>query len=271
MKYCVFTLIMQAFDAENVVRVLKDADYDGVEWRVSDDGRHISVEELQSKGPHLRELCEDAGLEIPLLSTSLDLDEIERIKLAVEGAVTMGSPQIRLLVPALTEGLDYDDLLERTRDRLMDVAEVAGAAGLRILLETHPGNIIPSASAAWRLVGEFDPVRIGIIYDPGNIIYEGLESWRLGVNVLGEYLAHVHVKNTQWVRVQHKDTGDAHWTHEWTTLRDGIVDWFEVMRALKEYGYDGYLSLEDFSSEKSTTAKLADGIRYLKEIEARLR
>jgi len=269
MKYAAFTLIMQAYSAEDVVRVLKEAGYDGVEWRVADDGRHASVANLASRGRELRKMCDDAGLEIPLLATNLELADIEGIKQAVDGALEVGAPQIRLMVPALKAGGDYEDLLEQARERLKDAAAIAGVAGIRILLETHPGGIIPSASAAWRLVHTFDPVRIGVIYDPGNIIYEGLESWRLGVNVLGEYLAHVHVKNTLWARAKRKDTGRLYWRHEWTTLRDGLVDWPAVMEALIEYGYDGYLSLEDFSSEKSTVDKLVDGIAYLKEIGAR--
>ncbi|MNH42928.1 hypothetical protein D3C79_1047240 [compost metagenome] len=64
----------------------------------------------------------------------------------------------------------------------------------------HFGNIAPSASLARQLVDGFDAKHIGVIYDPGNMVYEGFEQYKLGLEVLGEYLGHVHVKNAIWSR-----------------------------------------------------------------------
>ena len=36
-----------------------------------------------------------------------------------------------------------------------------------------------------------DPKHVGIIHDAGNMIIEGFENWRLGLEILGEYLAAV--------------------------------------------------------------------------------
>jgi len=49
-------------------------------------------------------------------------------------------------------------------------------------------------------------------------------------------------------------------------MREGIIDWFQVMKALKEVGFDGYLSNEDFS-DLPIDVKLKDDLAYLKEIE----
>ena len=68
-------------------------------------------------------------------------------------------------------------------------------------IETHFGNIAASASLAHRLVSQFDPQFIGVVYDPGNMVYEGYECWRTGFELLGPYLHEVHAKNATWVPV----------------------------------------------------------------------
>ena len=49
-------------------------------------------------------------------------------------------------------------------------------------------------------------------------------------------------------------------------MREGIIDWLQVMKALKETGFDGYLSNEDFTN-LPIDVKLKDNLAYLKEIE----
>jgi sugar phosphate isomerase/epimerase len=99
------------------------------------------------------------------------------------------------------------------------------------------------------------------------MIHEGMENWQWGVEVLGEYLAHVHVKNAKWEVKYGEANGNLVWRASWATMRGGIVNWSDVLSALKKVGYDGYLSNEDFSTEMSTDDKLKDDIEYLKSLE----
>jgi len=115
-----------------------------------------------------------------------------------------------------------------------------------------------------RLVEDLDPSRIGVIFDPGNMVIEGIENWRMGLELLGPHLSHVHVKNAGWFREDagaqaRQSPGDAGpglrslgggaWEWRWTPLLEGIVDWQRVVRDLRSAGCDGYLSLEDFGDQ----------------------
>ena len=71
-------------------------------------------------------------------------------------------------------------------------------------MEIHHETIVPSASARAGSSMGFDPASVGAIYDPGNMVWEGHEQYRLGLETLGPYLAHVHAKNTGW-----RQTGGA--------------------------------------------------------------
>jgi sugar phosphate isomerase/epimerase len=46
-----------------------------------------------------------------------------------------------------------------------------------------------------------------------------------------------------------------------------VVDWAVVMKALQSVGYDGALSVENFSGPRPTEEKLADDVKYLRGLE----
>jgi sugar phosphate isomerase/epimerase len=118
------------------------------------------------------------------------------------------------------------------------------------------------------LVKDFDPKCIGVIYDPGNMIVEGRESWKMGLELLGDYLAHVHVKNLLWQYGEEDYRGnkcERGWHWAWADMDKGMVDWQEVIRTLKATGYKGYLSLEDFSP--SPIEERLKTINYLRGLE----
>ena len=71
-----------------------------------------------------------------------------------------------------------------------------------------------------------------MILDPGNMAQEGFEDYRIGAELLGPYLAHVHIKNSAFER----PAGGG-------VSRDGrhsrTVDFGQVFEALDHVGYDG--------------------------------
>jgi sugar phosphate isomerase/epimerase len=64
---------------------------------------------------------------------------------------------------------------------------------------------------------------------------EGFEDYRIGAELLGPYLAHVHIKNSAFER----PAGGGVWKPRWAPLEDGVVDFGLVFGALEHVGYDG--------------------------------
>ena len=151
---------------------------------------------------------------------------------------------------------DYPKLYEQTVERLGQAVRLAANNGLRLLIECHFGMISASASLALRIAERFSPTEVGVILDPGNQGIEGFENWKLEIELLGDYLAHVHAKNVQWgPRPEGKSTHPGlgrDWTWRWVPLEQGIVDWEYVVQALRICGYDGWISLEDFSDAQAS-------------------
>lgn len=275
MKYSVFTVEAKEYGAEEILDKLKQYGYDGVEWRVkeleepSGDGfgeGAIDLNFLEKNAVKFKKLCEKKGVEIIALATYLKPDQKAEIEMVLRAARLMGCKQIRIGTPLYKGDIPYPQLFEKTVRDIEALIPAALENGVKINLEIHFGKLIPSCSAAYRLVSNFDPSLVGVIHDAGNMIKEGYENWQMGLELLGPYLAHVHIKNYSWTIKENLEDGTYVWQSKPESLKKGQVNFRELLKALKSVGYDGYLSFEDFSPNETTEEKLKEDIIYLKKI-----
>src|SRR4029079_18343114 len=100
----------------------------------------------------------------------------------------------------------------------------------------------------------------------GNMIWEGFEQYRLGLETLGPYLAHVHVKKSGWRQSGRRADGSLAGEAEWAPLDAGMVDLRELMAALGEVGYDGWFTVEDFTTERPLAARVREILPSLRRL-----
>lgn len=285
MKLAVFTVGTPEYNLEETVDILKGAGYDGVEWRVKNpppeekpenysyEGRYwsynkstLDIDKIVEIAPQVKNLCSNKGIEICSLTTYLGVSDLSLIENVMRAATIMGCRQIRVNAPTFEKGRNYNELFAETQTHMADVQALAKKYNIRVNMEIHMGNIIPTASAAYRLVSPFDSKYIGIIHDAGNMVHEGYEDYRLGIELLGDYLAHVHIKNACWKLKSTDDQGVESWGPVWAPLKKGYADLPRLISELKAAGYDGYMSVEDFSNEADTETKLRENYEYLKKL-----
>jgi sugar phosphate isomerase/epimerase len=183
---------------------------------------------------------------------------------------TLGAGRVRVTMPAIGTG-NYRDLFQSARQDMEWVAGRAAEHGVTALIELHHRTIAASASAAIRLLDGLDPAHVGVIHDLGNLVIEGQEDPLAGFEMLGPYLAHVHIKNAAWRPSGRAADGSTTWAQEWATLRDGQADVEAYFRALHAYGYDGWITLEDFSTAVPLDERVRDNLAYVRAIHARTR
>jgi sugar phosphate isomerase/epimerase len=272
MKVGVFTVGLPDLSPEEAVREIKSAGYDGVEWRVTRVPEEAKSEEPSFWGNNLctlapteeearraRRISEEAGLEIPGLGTYVTVGDLEAASEAMRFAVTAGAPQVRVGA-GVPDGRLYEELFDAAREFLAGVEDLARSNGVKALIEIHHRTICPSASLAHRLVSAFDPDLIGVILDPGNMAQEGFEDYRIGAELLGPYLAHVHIKNSAFERPD----GGGVWEPRWAPLEDGVVDFGQVFKALEHVGYNGWLVMEDFSGARPSKEALRYNLKFVR-------
>jgi sugar phosphate isomerase/epimerase len=284
MKHSVFTVLLPDKNSEEVFQLLKELNYDGVELRVKED-YHISPAEILSSVKRLQELMSQYKLEIPVLATYLSIRESKALLPIFEAADILGAKGVRVsLGPPLDIKQSYWSALDETKKELEHFIKAIQPFKAKALFEIHFKTLISSPSLAYLLLKSFDPGKIGIIYDPGNMIVEGKEDWKVGVEVIKDYLWHVHVKNISWRK-------EEKWNWSSDELECGMVNWEEVMMALLSINYTGYISNEnlcgvnlpratgfigeqlpssDSTSQKPIREKLIEDLRYLKELERKV-
>lgn len=277
MKFSVFTASTPDWTPQETVRTLAAQGWDGVEWRITDQdsadvpgfwaGNRATwpLTGLEESIPDIARMTRGAGLEFSGIggyASTSSPDDVERMLAAT---AALDARQVRVTMPPA--GDDYRVTFAQTRRHLESIVERARFHGVKALIELHHRTITASASAALRLIDGLDPAHVGVIHDLGNLVVEGAEDPRSGLQLLGDYLAHVHVKNARWVPTGETGFGgDVLWREEWTPLRDGQASVGEYFEALADVGYDGWVTVEDFSTAQPLAERLADNLSFLRAV-----
>jgi len=279
MRFSVFTASTPQWSPAEAVRVLAGQGWDGVEWRVTDQepapepgfwkGNLATwpLTGLEEHLPEIARLTRDAGLEFSGIGGYVVCSDRAGVERMLAATAALGAGRVRVAMPALGTGR-YPDLFARARADLEWTADRAATHDVQALVELHHRTIVASASAAVRLVDGLDPARVGVIHDVGNLVIEGHEDHLAGFEMLGPYLAHVHVKNVAWEPTGRRPDGSTEWAERWATLREGQADLGAYFRALAAVGYDGWITVEDFSTALPLADRTRDNLRFLRELAA---
>lgn len=285
MKYAVFTVSTPTLTPEDAAAKLGELGYDGIEWRVVDEAPNpagtgfwhgnkatIPLTGFADHVERLRRLTADIQLEMPVLGTYVrSNDPWERVEAAMDAAVALGVPNLRINVPTYDGSGPFRPAWDSAREDYRKIAELAATKNVRALVEIHHGTICPSASLTRQFLDGMDPRHVGAIHDAGNMVHEGFEQYQMGFELLGEYLAHVHIKNARWFPVKYLADKTVVWTCDWTAIHKGIADLRQLVRTLHDIGYDGWLSFEDFSTERPLEDRLRENLAFMKKVVAEAR
>ncbi|MDD4851445.1 MAG: sugar phosphate isomerase/epimerase [Gemmiger sp.] len=286
MKFGVFSVSMPEYDLEETVVLLKELGYDGVEWRVQDmpaqkpadipfDRRYwvwnkstIDLPRVVELAPVVKALCQKHGLEIFGLTSYLHPAQYTLVEPVLQAAQIMGAKMVRVFPPEHPDnsGKTQPELWRETKSQIKILEGMAKQYGVKIVFEIHMDNLMASPSAAFSLIDGCDPDAIGLIFDPGNMVNEGYEDYQKSFELLGRYIAHIHVKNGILAPDGRDELGAAKWVRKWTPLKEGMADLRHFFNVLKANHYDGTVSVEDFSNEQTTRDKLAGNLAYMKTL-----
>ena len=282
MKYSVTSVILPDLDVVETCRLLQELGYEGVEWRVrytppdaigkgySFWGEHksdLSPANLAEKAAEVAHITADHGLAVPAIAASLRSDELDDIKRLADGVARMGTIPIRIgACCRYDRTANYHELYEEAVSSYAQAIEVLKPYGLKAFIEIHGGTIMVSASLAYRIASNFSPDEMGVIYDVNNMTLDGFETFRIGLELLGDYLQHCHAGGWRPVEKGRREDGTLDWGYEGTDLSDSILDIPLFLADLKAVGYDGFISIEDFR-DMDYREKLRRQIEYLRAVE----
>lgn len=282
-RYSITTVALPHLSLREMVDLASGLGYDGLELRVrrvppsaagqpfSFWGNHkedLPPEAFVERAPEIRRLFDGAGLAVPALASNATAVELDDVKRLAEGAAILGCPLVRIGAPRRYDGgAPYRAIFDETVDAFREALRVVASFGVRGLLEIHGGTITVSAGLALRLVERFPPSAIGVVYDSNNMVREGYEGLRLGLDVLGPYLAHVHVGGHAPEPGERDDTGTLRWSWRACDLSDGLIEAPRLLEELRRVDYQGFITVEDFRTDAPPEQKFAAAIRYLRALD----
>lgn len=280
MKFGLFTVSSPTLTLEEVAPKLKEYGYNGWELRVVDEPPnpkgmefwHGNKSTVPATGfldnvERLKKLASENDLELFNLGTYVRSDDSqEMIDQAFENAVAIGAPSLRMNVPLYSSEQAFTPIWDKAREDFKRVQELAAKHNVRALIETHHGTICPSASSVRRFVEGMDPKHIGVIHDLGNMVHEGFENYRMGLEMLGDFLALVHVKNTTSYPFKTLPDNTVEWRHKFWPMHQGVANVRNLVTALFDIGYDGWISMEDFSTQQRIDDRMKFNIEFLQSI-----
>ncbi len=226
--------------------------YQGIEVCLFPDGPlHIEISDAEVA--KIRRTIESAGLQAASVTTGLlwanpltSSDPAKRdagkhaVTRCLEVANQLGATGI-LVVPGAveiffdpaSEIVPYDVAIKRVEDCIKDLAKVAEKNKVALGIENVWNKMFLSPLEARDFVDKIGSEYVGWFFDVGNIVALGFpEQW---IRILGKRIKKVHVKDFR------KSVGTI---DGFVDLLEGDVNWPEVMKALREVGYDDFLIAE---------------------------
>ena len=225
----------------------------------------LSLESTLELAASIAQRAHDAGLaltslEIEPFSFSLTDDDpavrtrgAATVRRGMELAVALGAPGV-LVIPgyvglpwdAKVKPVRYDLAYQRLCEALQSLASEAERLGVTVMIENIWNMFLYSPLEMRGLIDDVHSSHVGVLFDTGNIIPFGFpEQW---IRILGSRIREVHLKDFR--RAVGTVSG-------FVSLLEGDVDWPEVMTALGEIGYDGFLTAEVFPYAHHGEAVLA--------------
>lgn len=245
------------------IELMKKIGADGVEIVVQDDYRSGLPSNCDEKTlKEVKDCADKNGIQIICLTpynsyfNALDEElrqkEIAAIKKVIGYCDYFGAKYIRIYGGNQAAD-DHENIPERRAKLIESMRELGDAAqekGVTLVIENHFNTMSVSAKASAGLCCDINHPAVRILYDQANLTFTENEDWQEAIAIQQQYVAYMHVKDLVFKEgvaftssnVARPDESER---NVYTRIvGEGVVPWPEILRKVKELGYDGWLSLE---------------------------
>lgn len=257
-------------------KLAKDAGFDSVEVAIAEKGE-ITLNSTKKDIQKIVDASRSTGIEISSLATGLFWDysltsdnSLERekakgiVKKMIEVASWLGVDTI-LIVPGAVDVffkpdfmvVTYEKVYERAHQTLKELAPMAEEYKVNIAIENVWNKFLLSPIETKNFVDSIGSPYVGVYFDVGNVLLYGYpEQW---IRILGKRIKRVHVKDYKQIVGMSSQFGELRdmFQKKFSTklsfvqnfggfcnILEGDVNFKEVMKALKQVGYNSYVTAE---------------------------
>jgi sugar phosphate isomerase/epimerase len=177
---------------------------------------------------------------------------IEHTRAAIRLAKDLGAPSISLEPGGpLPPGMSRAGALAMYRKGLELVLPTAEECGIDLLVEPEPHLLIERPEEYEELIADFKHPRLGLNFDMGHFFCVGVDP-AAAARRLGPHIRHVHLEDIAASR-----------EHLHLVPGRGVIDFRAVLAALRDVGYDGWVTVELYPYESQAREVAEEAMRAL--------
>ena len=255
LKTCLFSGMFKGVPLKATLETARAIGFDGIEIAAGYGTDHLDVNCTPERAQEIKAMAAENHLGIALIYPSLGSNVLQGEKQRTEGLeaverfLTIGDhmacKMVKVGAGRLKNSAFQEDEAKVVAAWIAQACDRAAQHGARIVTEIHFGQYCETAPMARRMIDLVNRPNYGVIHDAGNMHIAGDSYTDKAVELLGDRIFHVHIKDM----VQAPATDDK--AHDYpagrfkrASLGQGNVDHLGLFRALRRIGYQGYLSCE---------------------------
>lgn len=233
-RFSVFSKHLQAFNYNELARVVSESGFDGIDLTVRAKG-HVLPENVEADLPKAVAAAQDAGISIYMIVTLInDADDplTERI---LKTASSLGITHYRMDWLYYDEKISIDENLKVIQRKMSKLAKLNEKYKIKGEYQNHSGKYTPSSyfgSAIWDLHAVLKNINspwLGSQYDVMHAHVEGAYSWETGLKLINPFISSLAVKDFYWHKKQEK------WVPTVVPVGEGMIDFNFYFELLKRY------------------------------------
>lgn len=218
-KTGICSITFRQFGAEEIVKLVKDAGLDAIEWG---GDLHVKPGDVAA-AETARKATLEAGLDVSSYGSYyrvLDENEDQVFEPVLDSALALGTDTIRIWPGGRPSGTVDDAWRKRFIEKLRADLDAAADAGVRLGLEFHVSSLTDSNAAAQRLLDEVNHPNLYLYWQP--IYWLADSDYRFqGLEKLKDRILNLHVFH--WVFSPYNGIWGAH--SDRRPLEEGAADW----------------------------------------------
>jgi len=231
-----FSKPLQWLDYDPLAEAAAAAGYAGIELTVRPGG-HVEPEKVADALPAAVAAARRHGLTIDMMVTAITSADDPGARKLLEVAAQAGVKLYRMGYIAYDDSVSMRTSLDRTRERMLRLADLNRACGIVGCYQNHHG-LGPASnrlgSSIWdidAILDGVDPAWIGCQYDPRHAVAEATGSWSRALRLIAPRIRSVCLKDFRWAAADSLAPVDL-------PAGQGIVPWERVFSLLRELGVD---------------------------------
>lgn len=185
---------------------------------------------------------------------------VEYTKRLIDAAQFLGAKNLCVTSGFLQEEVPYEEAFENTRSCLEECLRYAEGKGVELAIEYEPGLILGDARSTLQMIKTLGSPSLGVNLDIGHV-HVCKEDFHQVITDFGPRIKTTHFEDI---------LGEVH-EHLIPGLGDLSQRFPEILRRLREVGYQGYIILELYPYSKEPVRATEEALRYFVDHREELR